>query len=103
MRRPPTLALSAKPDPRAGARSSTSASRAQRRNLRRAPRCTWASAPPFGKIEESLSAAGVKAPRNVSKRVHLDQRFLREFAAKAFVHLPFRGTHPRQLLGRIPK
>jgi hypothetical protein len=103
MRRPPTLALSAKPEPRAGARSSTSASRAQRRNLRRAPRCTWASAPPFGKIEESLSVTGVKALRNVSKRVNLDQCFLPAFAAKTFAHLPFRGRHPHHLLGRIPK
>ena len=46
MRRPPTLALIAKPEPRAGARSSTSASRAQRRNL-----------PPCATMHGGVSAA----------------------------------------------
>jgi len=60
-RSPPTLALIANPEPRAGVRRSISASSAQRRHRRRAPRWMEASAPPFGRIEESLSAAGIKA------------------------------------------
>lgn len=60
MRSPPTLALMAIPEPRPGDTNSTSASSDQRRARRRAPRCNAASALPFGRIEESLSATGAK-------------------------------------------
>ena len=101
--KPAALALIARPEPRAGVKSSTSASRAQRRNLRRAPRCTWASAPPFGKIEASLSATGVKAPPNVSKPGNLGQCFRAVIAAKNDRVSTLQGETPRPIVGSHTK